>query len=155
MFNPLLIVTRSIGKTSVLQVTRGRGSSGGRFWSQLLQVMKLRNSATGCGRSGAGLQHGGKVWGGKGNTKLRSIGIERCTPKFLKKLGNPAFSKISWHPMFHWMPRLSCWSFQKCHLPGVFRLFPYFIFILRASVPAVFIPICNRLVANWYEDSRD
>ncbi|MDR2560934.1 MAG: hypothetical protein LBC63_04100, partial [Holophagales bacterium] len=24
---------------------------------------------------------------------LRSIGIERCTPKFLKKLGNPAFSK--------------------------------------------------------------
>jgi hypothetical protein len=33
------------------------------------------------------------------NTKLRSIGIERCTPKFLKKLGNPAFSKISWYPI--------------------------------------------------------
>ncbi|MDR2561530.1 MAG: Fic family protein [Holophagales bacterium] len=27
------------------------------------------------------------------NTKLRSIDIERCTPKFLKTPGNPAFSK--------------------------------------------------------------
>jgi hypothetical protein len=33
------------------------------------------------------------------NTKLRSTGVERCTPKFLKKLGNPAFSKISWYPI--------------------------------------------------------
>jgi hypothetical protein len=32
-------------------------------------------------------------------TKLRSTGVERFTPKFLKKLENPAFSKISWYPI--------------------------------------------------------
>jgi hypothetical protein len=31
------------------------------------------------------------------NTKLRSTDVEHFTPKFLKKLGNPAFSKTCGH----------------------------------------------------------